>query len=133
MTISHIPPGWSDRRIRRGYLRLMLMAARRANVDADEVVAGTAVTTSEIEATGSQTLPIEVLYRLAKALLGAVADGVGLEMGDVSPITVHGSLGVAVSASDSLGETLTALSDIGGGSARVISFHFAVGAEFGDL
>jgi AraC-like DNA-binding protein len=133
MTISHIPPGWSERRIRRGYLRLMLMAARRANVDVDEVVAGTGITPSEIEATSSQTLPIEVLYRLAKALVGAAADGVGLEMGDMSPITVHGPLGVAVSASDSLGEALATLSDIGGGSGRVVSFHFIVGSEFGDL
>lgn len=133
MTVSQIPPGWGARRVRRGYLRLMLMAARRANIDADAVVTGTGVTAAEIEATGSRSLPIEVLYRLAKALRGAADDGVGLEMGDVSPITVHGSLGVAVSASDSLGEALTALSDIGGGSARLISFHFAVGAEFGDL
>lgn len=128
-----MPANWGARRIPRGYLRLMLMAARRAGVDPDAVVAGTGVTAREIEAAGSQSLPFEVLYRLAMALPGAATEGVGLEMGDVSPITVHGPLAIAVTASASLGEALATLSATGGGPTRLIRFQFAVGDDFGDL
>lgn len=113
-------------------MRVALMAARRAGVDVDAVLAGSGVTVAEIEAADPQLLPFEALYRLARALPGE-AGGVGLEIGDLSPITVHGPLAIAVSASETLGQALATLSEMGGGSGRVIRVNFAVGTEFGDL
>jgi AraC-like DNA-binding protein len=131
VTQATLPPG--ARRIRRGYVRFVLMAARRAGVDADAALAGTGVTVAAIEAEGSHWLPFEALYRLASALPGGGGGGIGLEIGDLSPITVHGPLAVAVSASRSLGEALATLAEMGGGPARTMRFHFEVVGAFGDL
>jgi AraC-like DNA-binding protein len=111
---------------------MVLLAGRRADVDVEAVLAGTGVTARDIE-TGAQSLPFEVLYRLATALPGGGSGGVGLELGDLSPVIIHGAMGVAVSASGSLGEALQTLSEMGAGPARVMRFRFEVGPTFGDL
>jgi AraC-like DNA-binding protein len=133
MTLSRTPGDWSGRRIRRSYARFMLLAVRRGAVDVDHVLAGTGVTAAEIESAGSQTIPFEAIYRLAKALPSGVASGIGLELGDLSPTTVHGPLGVAVSGSATLGEALFTIAQMGAGPTRILRFDFEVGGAFGDL
>ena len=133
MTLSRAPGDWSGRRIRRSYARFMLLAARRGAVDVDHVLAGTSVTAADIESGGSQTIPFEAIYRLAKALPGGIASGIGLQLGDLSPTTVHGPMAIAVSASKTLGEALFTIAHLGTGPTRIMRYDFEVSAAFGDL
>ncbi|MGH6971382.1 MAG: AraC family transcriptional regulator ligand-binding domain-containing protein, partial [Caulobacteraceae bacterium] len=111
---------------------MVLMAAREAGADVDRVLAGTNVTAEQIEG-GAESLPFEVLYRLAKALPDEGRGGAGLEVAARTPVTIHGAVGAAVSACESLGEALRTIAALGGAPARVLRCRLDVGQDFADL
>lgn len=88
------------------YLRLLLLQLRRAGLDSEALRAEAGIAAHEIER-DEALIDVERVRRLVAATLRSSGrPWLGLEFGAAVPVLSHGPLGLAASASGSLGEAL---------------------------
>lgn len=126
------PPDWRLPRLHPSYARLLVVALRRLDVDPDTVLAAQGFDAARLEG-GARLTPFALLRALVLALPHAGEGGDGLHMGSVSPVTTHGSVGLAMIASENLDEALRHLARFGGARGRTVRFDYSVGADYGDI
>ncbi len=112
--------------------RLILILLQRAGVDADDVLAETGFTALDLQQ-ATRLVPLSVLRTLVLALPPDLQAGFGLALGELSPLTAQGPLGIAMATSPDLGEALRVLGAFGGARARIGRFRYAMAADFADV
>jgi AraC-like DNA-binding protein len=128
MTSTRASGEWRLPRIHASHLRLMAVALQRRGVDPD----------AQLAAQGLSLWPLEDGARLAplahiRCLASALPESGGLEIGELSPVTLHGPMGLAMTASATLAEALEVFATYGGARGRIMRFTCREGAGFADL
>ena len=112
--------------------RLILILLQRAGVDVDGVLAETGFTALDLQK-ATRLVPMSVLRRLVLASPPDHRAGFGLALGELSPLTAQGPLGVAMATSADLDEALQTLGAFGGARARVVRFRYVVREDAGEV
>lgn len=110
----------------------MMIALRRLSLDPEAILAAAGYGGLQLEG-AVRLVPFGVLRSLALGLPNGGADGLALQIGAQAPVTAHGAVGVAMIASDTLGEALATLAQFGGARGRSVRFTYAQGADYGEL
>ena len=114
------------------HARLLLIEVRRAGVDVDGILAEEGASAGGIEQAAG-LVPLSLLRRLVQALPASLQEGFGLRLGDLAPISIHGPLVLAATASSTLDEALRTVAAVGGSRGSTSHFRYAVSEHYGEL
>jgi AraC-like DNA-binding protein len=111
---------------------MLLVLLKRAGLDVESVLAADGFTISEIE-NATSLVPLDGIRHLVSALPKEAREGFGLNIGESAPVLMFGPVGLAVTASETLGEALQTLGRYFGKRGRTVQCRYVMSDGYGDV